>query len=274
MISSIDSSSIMKSIQFVDGHLDIVNKSGETYYKCDPYYDADYRVANLHSNGSFELIHFNKLAEFDGHFIDAAAFINELIPTLDSNMDYFYQQRFKKFIFVGTMLGVHLNIIHSHIQSEAYLVVEDDFELFWLSLFVVDYTSIARTSKLFFAIHEFMEQATLDFLSFQNHLNKFIAYDIASEKHIELLHNITKIIKNNSNFKYPFSQYLLSFQRGIDCIRRGYNFLNTSVVRNWLVKYDILFIASGPSLKNNLEFIKSRQNNFLIVAIAASLGRL
>jgi len=98
----------------------------------------------------------------------------------------FSMKKLYKFIFIGTGLGTHLISIHEKIQSNVYFIIEDDLELFYLSLFVTDYSlltnnnailifSIFNDDKEFFYktkqfLHEmFMYNHYLKFFLFFNH---------------------------------------------------------------------------------------------------------
>jgi hypothetical protein len=74
---------------------------------------------------------------------------------------------FNKFIFLGTLLGIHLNDIDKELNSKAYLILEENIEIFRLSMFLTDYESLHKNSKLFFCINENEKEFTKKFILFR-----------------------------------------------------------------------------------------------------------
>ncbi|NOR57353.1 MAG: hypothetical protein GQ474_02405, partial [Sulfurimonas sp.] len=63
-------------------------------------------------------------------------------------------KKMKKFIFIGVGLGLHITQIDKKVNATDYLIVEDNLEIFKLSLFTTDYYDIAKKSRLTFSILE------------------------------------------------------------------------------------------------------------------------
>ena len=58
----------------------------------------------------------------------------------------------EKFIFFGIANATHIEQIDKKISAKNYFIVEDDLELFRLSLMCINYAKIAKHSKLYFSI--------------------------------------------------------------------------------------------------------------------------
>ncbi|MBD3824736.1 MAG: hypothetical protein IE916_09555, partial [Epsilonproteobacteria bacterium] len=113
-------------------------------------------------------------------------------------------ERVEKFAFFGAGLGVHIASVHEKLRSNAYLIVEDDLELFRLSLFVTPYHKIAKESRLFLSIFEDAKEfakSAQEFLNFEFYRNHYIKYfemlgykgDKLKEFHLRIIsqsHNI------------------------------------------------------------------------------------
>ena len=264
-------------IDFENNHFELFDKSGEKTYNCDPFYDANYRVQNLDKNISgITTIKTEPLELLKETPYDAKIFVNQFIKYIEkqniSNLIY------QKFIFVGTLLGVHLNDIAKSLDIKAYLIVEDSIEIFRLSLFLTDYEQLSLNSKLFFAINKKdieLELSIREFLNYEFKYNAFIKYEIASEKHIPLLEKITNIISTNNTMIYPYSEYMENYKNCLTNYTSSSNgILNIKTLKNILDKKPILFIASGPSLKDDLKFIKENQNRYNIVCVLSALKKL
>lgn len=48
------------SLEFIEDHFELIDDKKEHIYKCDPYYDAEYRLKNLSDKSSFVLIKFDE----------------------------------------------------------------------------------------------------------------------------------------------------------------------------------------------------------------------
>ncbi|MEA3512560.1 MAG: 6-hydroxymethylpterin diphosphokinase MptE-like protein [Campylobacterota bacterium] len=265
-------------IDIKDNHFELVDIDGETTYNCDPFYDAQYRAKNIdkHISGISMLDHKKREIESDENF-EFSRFINQYIELfknkkIDTNIKY------KKFIFIGTLLGVHLNDIAKVVQSNSYLIIEDNLEVFRLSLFLTDYEQLAQNSKLFFAINlkdDDLKEQIREFFNYKYEDNYFLKYEIASEKHLKIFDKVSKIVSTLNPSIYPYSEILRSFVNGLNNFKISSNgLLNLSVKHKILSDYKVLFLASGPSLYKNIDFIKKNKKKFLIVSAASSLKRL
>lgn len=72
------------------------------------------------------------------------------------------------FIFFGVGLGLHISAIEKRVAAGGYLIVEDDIEVFRLSIFTTPYYELAEKSKLFFSVMDSEEhflKSAEDFLN-------------------------------------------------------------------------------------------------------------
>ena len=85
-----------------------------------------------------------------------------------------------KAIFFGAALGTHVTCLAERIERPAiFWIVEDDLELFRLSLFVTDFAQIAANGRLFFSVMEeeaAMHRHFLDFYREAKEYNENIPY--------------------------------------------------------------------------------------------------
>lgn len=188
-------------------------------------------------------------------------------------------EKIYKFIFFGTGLGTHIESVDEKLKASAYLIVEDDLELFRLSLFVTPYYEIAKTAHLFFSVFETVEE-------FQHSAQKFINYNLHMNHYIKFFHmrshaedkiktfHLRVISQTHQIFFYKdiLSQYL----KPLSYMEQHYKFLNMlePYTQTSLGKKPVLMLAAGPSFKKNIEWVRENQNKFIIVALSSILNTL
>ncbi|WP_455757093.1 motility associated factor glycosyltransferase family protein [Sulfurimonas sp.] len=209
-------------------------------------------------------------------FIDIAPTLRHIKTNLDSSAEML---SIKKFIFFGTGLGTHITEIDKKINAQIYLIVEDNIELFKLSLFATKYYEIGQKSELIFSIfdsNEEFEPKANKFLSnryYYNHYIKYFPMLSHNEEKIKEFH--LRVISQSQNlffYKDILSQYLVP----IDYIRQNFNFLNMLVpyTDTSLGKKPVILLAAGPSLQANIKWVKHNQDKFIIVALSSTLNIL
>lgn len=265
------------SIEFIDNHFELINiKNHEKLYNQDPFFDAKTRVNNFDISNAFALI---KLEPYEkrNHYvneINAYEFINDYIKEFEnqSKIDI------KKFVFIGTLLGVHINDFHNLLKSDVYLIIEENIEIFKLSMFMTDYKTISKDSKLFFAINEpenNFNKIVENFLSYKKEFNNLIHFELAHETNHHLINNLSLLFTQSSEMRYPFSEYLLSLKRGYKYFQKSENkIINLSKNYDFLGNKKIIFLGAGVSLAKNIEWLYLNRNNFIIVASSAVLKHL
>ncbi|MFA9373012.1 MAG: 6-hydroxymethylpterin diphosphokinase MptE-like protein [Poseidonibacter sp.] len=266
-------------IDFIDNHFELIHNNTKTY-NCDPFYDAQYRAKNIFNNENiFSLINTSSEILDYGDFdetITSSKYINEYINELKNKKDFEYD--INKFIFIGTLLGIHLNDIDKIIQAKAYLIIEPNIEIFRLSLFLTDYEELSLNSKLFFCVNfsdSQLKNSLNKFLSYKSIYNNFIRFELASKNELELISTISEFLTLENKIRYPFSEYIYGLKRGFHYLNYSNNgFINLYSKKEFLKDLPILFLAAGPSLDKYIEFIKKEQDRFIIVCAAAILKHL
>ena len=186
----------------------------------------------------------------------------------------------KKFIFLGTLLGRHIPKIAKNIDANMYLVLERNLEIFRLSLFTVDYTILAKKHVTFSIMDNVFDTETkisrffkMNYL--ENYLIKFSTTTINIEEYIDNILNSLHIL---NPVAYDYNRMLyVHFNRSTKYIKDGYKFLlfnKTKKSLNLLKNIPVLYIAAGPSLDDNIDWIKKNHNRFFIVTIGAAYKKL
>ena len=186
----------------------------------------------------------------------------------------------KKFIFLGTLLGRHIPRIAKKVNANMYLVLEKNLEIFRLSLFTVDYTVLAEKYVVFSIMDNVIDTETKisGFLKknyLENYLIKFSTTKINIEEYIDNILNGLHIL---NPVAYDYNRMLyVHFNRSTKYIKDRYKLLlfnKTKKSLNLLKNIPVLYIAAGPSLDDNIEWIKKNHNNFFIVTIGAAYKKL
>lgn len=264
------------SIEFIDNRFELVNTKNKTaFYNIDPFIDAINRINNFEFSNAFSLI---KLESYEkrNHYeneINAYLYINDFINKFTET-----STEINKFVFIGTLLGVHINDFHNSINAKSYLIIEPNIEIFRLSMFMTDYTTLGKSSKLFFVIaeDEFNFQKTVDdFLEYQEEYNNLIHYELSDETNRAIIDKLSLQFTQSSQMRYPFSEYMLSLKRGYNYFFESKNkIINLSKKYDFLENKKVIYLGAGVSLAKNLEWLYLNQENFIIVATSAVLKHL
>ena len=184
-----------------------------------------------------------------------------------------------KYIFFGVGLGIHVKAIAHKIAASSYLIVEDDLELFRLSLFCINYAQLAKNATLLFSVFEdnteFAKTAQ-DFLKDQYYFNHYIKYFTLLSHAEDKIDQFYIALSSQADLKFLFNDYMLINTTPLQNITQGYPLLLDSfnISHSPLSETPFLLVASGPSLERNKEFLKQQQKNFIIVAVSSALSFL
>lgn len=188
-------------------------------------------------------------------------------------------EKIKKFIFFGAGLGGHIVKTDKKIDADIYLIIEDDLELFKLSLFTCPYYELARKSKLVFSVfdtNETFSKTAEKFINDEFYNNHYIKYfQMLSHNEDKLKEFHIKTASQSHNLFY-YDSILKQYTRPLDYLKNSFNFLNILKL-NSKQEFDskpVILLAAGPSLQKNIEWIKNNQDRFIIVALSSTLSIL
>ena len=180
-----------------------------------------------------------------------------------------------KFIFFGVGLGTHIIDVHKKILANVYLIVEDDLELFKLSLFCTPYYEVAQTATLIFSIFDSNKEFSAPaytFLKSSFYHNHYIKYFQMINQSEDKLKEFQIMIASQSHNLFYYNSILEQYLKPLDYLQNHYNFLN--ILKPIFDKKPLLLLAAGPSLYKNIKWIKQNKNRFVIVALSAVLNIL
>lgn len=264
------------SLEFINDEFKLLDlETKQNLYKKEPFSDSLDRVNNFSLSNAFTLIKMEELKKknhYEGE-INSYIYLNEYIKKFEN-----IEIKINKFIFIGTLLGVHLNDFHNSLNAKSYLIIEPNIEIFRLSLFLCDYEELAKNSKLFFAINENdIEFFSIvdNFLDYKYELNSLIHFEKTDNSYDILLERLQNHFTNSSQMRYPFSEFLISLKRGYKYfLEDKKRIINLSKKYDFLEDKKVLYLAAGVSLAKNLEWVYLNQDKFIIVASSAVLKHL
>jgi len=275
-----------------EGYFDVLEKESGNYLYGANSNEYAKQVANAvdlsKTDNLFETFYNLSFEKVDPKDLETKDIIKYSYSTVASLINYSNEHAAKtkttmkklyKFIFVGTGLGTHITTLHEKLHSNVYLIIEDDLELFRLSLFVTDYAALTKEgAKIFFSIFdepsEFknMVQAFLYEQFIYNHYIKFFHMLHHDEKPIKEIQNI---IVTQTYLTFNYAALMTSLLRPLEYLKNGYKILNiaTSYEDTPLAEKPVLIIGAGPSFDKNIHWLKENHQNFIIVIVSALMSK-
>ena len=181
-----------------------------------------------------------------------------------------------KFMFIGTGLGLHIPLIDKKILAKEYLIIEDDLELFNLSLFCTPYYEINSNAAITFCIAQndknFIDNFTL-YLNeawFENKYLKYSHFPAHSDHKIKLIQNV---LAAQDFMVFPYRITQIKHLKPLEYINNGYNIVNLShhLHNTPFSNKPTLVVAAGPSLDKNSLWLEQNHSKFLIIAVSSTL---
>lgn len=280
-----------------DGDFDIYDKKNDKYiYNKKPkkYNRNATSKIDFTSKGSFSILDrqifggdyytsvFDEVEYFCNFEYSQKLLLNDLsryVRTFKNNVGDYSFKKYKyidKFIFIGTLLGRHIPLILEKTKAKDFFVCEENLELFRLSLFVVDYSDLARNGNtVVFSImddeHIFNEQIEkfLTHKAYQNYNIKFHTTDFNVSNYFN---NIMTSILSHKSTGFNYYMMLENMWGNITSRINKYNILQFKQEAKDVefINTPVLFIGAGPSLSDNISWLKTNKDKFIIVSIAAA----
>ncbi|MCH9812763.1 MAG: DUF115 domain-containing protein [Epsilonproteobacteria bacterium] len=188
-------------------------------------------------------------------------------------------KKIDKFIFIGTGLGTHIVQIAQKVKASEYLIIEDDLELFRLSLFTTPYYALVKSANLYFSVGQNENDFTitmggyLEGSFFNNRYLKYFHFPAHSTHKIKLIQNS---LAAQTHLTFPYDIQLDKYLRPLARMKEGYKTIDVSkkFPTSIFSQKPVLLLAAGPSMKKNLPWIAKNQDKFILVAVSAVLKTL
>ena len=277
-------------LEYKDGYFDVIElASGEFLYKQDSNTIAEEQCSQVSLKKDDQVFESYKNLIFDKDTIDflkqQSSFSN--LATMAPIIDYYNQHieksthmtQLNKFIFFGSGLGLHIDKIITKYNVQVPWIIEDDVELFRLSLFVTNYKKLSQNRDLFFAIGLNDTELSTVFNTFFSKAfmkNLYIKFYLFSEKDKEKIPFIQSKLVARPEVAYSHSRLLVKNIKVIYKLKEHFKFLNLlkKEQEHFFQDKPILILGAGPSLHNNIEWLQNNADKFIIMAALVSLKTL
>ena len=191
-------------------------------------------------------------------------------------------KKFLKFIFIGSLLGRHIYKIGHKFGCKHYFIMEQNLEIFRLSLFACDYSVLLQNDgTVSFSIMD--DDADL-FKKLDNFFNleitsntvyKFYSTNYGVQGYLD---KITNAVLSRDPHLFDYNSRLYNITKSLSYVFGNFKVLNFGKVNQNqsanIADIPVLFIGAGPSLSQNMAWLKENHKKFLIVAMAATLKTL
>ncbi len=272
------------ALEMVDGYFDVKNLHNSSWlYGVNSKEFAKQKSEDINyekSSSSLSLNYRNSYTDAMIEDLRKFSAVNSSI-VLKAPIEHIFEQKggkkplmkqIYKFAFLGVGLGTHLNMIDEKIKAYHYLIIEDNLELFYLSLFTCDYEALSKNAQLHFAVMQNADGFKRIFDNFINAAwirNDFLKFCLFSDDYAYKIKQMQSLAITKSSTAYP--QHLL-LRKNINISKAligGYKFLNIKRIHDNSPLKDkkVLFLAAGPSLGKHIEWIKTHRDEFFVVAV-------
>lgn len=280
------------SLEYKNNYFDVLEAlTGIPLYGSDPKHYTQYLFDSLdykRTGGVFEgqvrfdidesaLIELEKESNINSSLWATAKIIHynaRFAPKSSSEMVKLY-----KIIFLGTGLGLHIKPILDQTNSEVVYIQENDLELFRLSLFTTNYTSISAGRKLFLSIAEPFNEKQHTFFLFLNQLfnhNLYIKHIPFYSEYSNDLKELQSITLSQNHITYPYQAYMSrSFSAAQKVINEKYFFNISNLYSDTIFSQkSILMLGAGPSLQTHTKWLQRYQDRFIILTVLSACKHL
>ena len=272
------------ALDYIDNYFDVMELASKNYLYASNSVEVSKKLVqqvNL-KKSSFVFDGFPLYYQYEKekeNFTDKNKGLEDIYPLMTYYLDHITPQdhmiEIEKFIIIGVGLGMHIIDINTKINAEEYFIIEDDLELFKLSLFTTPYYKLNKAT-LFFSIGDDKEAFTKKFKTFLENSffrNKYLKYLHFPAHPTEKIKFIKNALSSQSFASFPYKTNLDKYIRTLNYLNSGYKILNLATYfhNSTATQKPLLIIASGPSLDNNLEWLQQNHTKFIILALSATL---
>ncbi|WP_373071974.1 6-hydroxymethylpterin diphosphokinase MptE-like protein [Sulfurimonas sp.] len=197
-----------------------------------------------------------------------------------NNTDYeMSMKKLDKFIFIGTGLGMHIEKIIKKFDLQVVLIIEDDIELFRLSLFTTNYAKKLNNIFAFFSISETKNEFHTTFNDFYFKAffkNQYIKFNMFSSAYEHKIDEIRSMLISRPEATYSHERLIVKHKRIIDSLTSHYKYLDITKKENesYFADKPWLVVGAGPSLHKNTDWLVENQDKFIIIAAFTALKTL
>ena len=183
----------------------------------------------------------------------------------------------EKFVFIGSLLGTHIEPIVKKLDLRFYLIYEYNLEIFRLSLFTTNYAKLAKNAHIMFSIMEDKETTEWSLSQFFNHAirsNYILKYYCTNYNIHDYFDRILAVSSQRSPLSFSYTKMFEGFLKPNFRNIVKYPVLSTNRHYDFLKNKPVLMVAAGPSLGKNIQWLKQNYKKYFVVAIGATIKKL
>jgi len=270
-------------LEYKDGYFDVIEiSSGNYLYNENSIEHAKKLTQNVtklkndHTIATFQNLQYDlaKMTLDDLKKINPIKRYASLAPVIDYYTQYVPKDsslvRIYKYMFFGVGLGLHLPTIATKTNADVYLIVEDDIELFRLSLFTCDYKKSFENKAVHFSIAQNKEEFSQTFNNFYTQAlleNHYLKFSVFAQKDQYYIKKVQTEITIRAEKVYEHHALLVKNIRIMRRVTQGYKFLSMLAKEHpFFQDKPILILGAGPSLGKNQEWLQKNHDKFIIIA--------
>ncbi len=277
-------------LEYKDGYFDVVElSSGIFLYNQNSELFSDELTSQINFKKDDQIINCSYNIDFTQKALEKLEKQNALTtyattaPIMhyhDSNVDSsMHINEMHKFIFLGLGLALHLPKIIKKTGVNLVLIVEDDIELFRLSLFTCNYKEALEGRLGFFAVAQNSVEFRDTFQTFYSNTfirNYSLKFSLFSSLYKEKIKEIQTFLVSRTETSYPVEYLLYKNLTVLSKLQKDFKFLELTKKgkENFFEDKPMLIIGAGPSLHANIKWLKENADRFILVAVFAALKTL
>lgn len=273
-------------------NFDILNLETELYLynkEIDKFSKNELNKINLDNRSGFFNLNKNLFRKNNVFIKTSDLKFNDLNKTLSDEIKEYVNiwgeikedkkyEEIDKFIFLGNLLGTQIIDFYNEINFKSCFIYEPNLEIFRLSLFTTNYMQLSKNIKFVFSIMDDDIDLNKKIVKFINNTEIFSNYIIKYCKMNYVDDGIFQKFLNQMHLLDPLKfDYTKLLYHTFDSVSKHidkYKILTLKNKKDFIIDKNVLFLAAGPSLENNLDLIKENQNKFIIITIGAVYKKL
>ena len=279
-------------IRGLDGSFNLHFDDNDELYYIDnkPLTQCTEQIDNLVKKLVYDDLNFNLCQDNFGqiHFRYANEVINYVNSLDKSLMDATVNdiKAIPHCVLVGVGLGYSLGLLYERVDIANMVVIESDIDVLYASLYTFDYASLLEfisknSSQITFIVGTNHKESFVRLFSYYYDYGYFLSgfkcviatylnQDLIS--FIEQVYNKYSLINNSSGF---FDDALFGLSHGIYSITSKSNLVLSNIpLKDDFAHVPVFIIGNGPSLDNDISFLRKNQDKALIIACGTAIDSL
>jgi hypothetical protein len=176
--------------------------------------------------------------------------------------------------FVGIATGLHIAHYLSHTQVRDIILIEPDLDSFCLSTFFIDYAALDKHNRLVLHVGPDLPEEQLSTLINESHITAPVWLRVLpgyppSEELTQLIQRLHLRWRSLIEILVPFDREVRNLTYGLRNLKAKLpvNYISPKLSEN----SRIVVVGSGPSLNNDLAWLKENQEKLIIFATHSSV---